>query len=177
MKKTPTSEFVKCLYTLVSNPTLETIVCWTNEGNAFIIKDLIEFEQRILSNYFPNIKIKEFRKKLKELSFTKSVNNMTIIYTHPQFQQKKANLLRKICCFNEIVSRKKNKINSSMTTKVRILESAQVRMEEKAANLEKKFQKMIDFNKFIINQLNQHFVMSEYNTEFIKKLLSKTNTE
>ncbi|OMJ88741.1 hypothetical protein SteCoe_9286 [Stentor coeruleus] len=175
--KGTTSQFIKCLYSIVNNPTLETIVCWANEGNAFIIKDLIEFEQRILSNYFPDIKIKEFRKKLKELSFTKCVNNETITYTHPQFQQKKPNLLRKIHCFSEIVSRKKNKINSAMTTKVRILESAQVRMEEKAANLEKKFQKIIDFNKCIINQLNQHFAMSEYYTEYIKKLMSKQNTE
>lgn len=162
---------------MLSNSTLEGIICWTADGSKFIIKDLLEFEQRILSNYFPDMNIKKFRKKLKKLLFTKTVNTDTIIYSHANFQQNKPYLLGKICCFSEIPSRKKNNFNSDMAMKIRLLESAHIRMEETVADLEKKYQKIIDFNKFMINELNQHTVHSEYDTEHFKKLMTKTNPD
>ncbi|OMJ74535.1 hypothetical protein SteCoe_26496 [Stentor coeruleus] len=162
---------------MLSNSTLEGIICWTTDGLKFIIKDLIEFEQRILSNYFPDMNIKKFRKKLKKLSFTKTVTTNTITYSHANFQQNKPYLLGKICCFSEIPSRKKINFNSDMAVKIRLLESAHIRMEETVADLEKKYQKIIDFNKFMINELNQHTVHSEYDTEHFKKLMTKTNPD
>ncbi|OMJ86440.1 hypothetical protein SteCoe_12019 [Stentor coeruleus] len=171
------SKFIKSLYKILSNSTLESIICWTTDGSKFIIKDLLEFEQRILSNYFPDINIKKFRKKLKMLLFTKTVTNDTITFSHAYFQKNKPYLLGKICCFSEIPSRKKVNFSSDMAVKIRLLESAHIRMEETVADLEKKYQKIIDFNKFMLKELNQHTVNSEYDTEHFKKLMNKSNPD
>ena len=39
---------MKKTYEIVTDPSYDDIVCWNNEGTAFIVKDVNRFEDHIL---------------------------------------------------------------------------------------------------------------------------------
>ena len=173
----PAPVFVKCLYSMLSNSTLESIIRWTDDGKNFEILNVVEFEQRILKSYFPNLTFKDFRKKIKTLSFTKLANSGAYVFSHPRFQRFKPLLLGKISSLNAIPSRKKNLSKDDMIVKIRGLESAQIRMEEAVANLEDRYQKIIDLNRFMIGQINEHQVQSEFKRNIILEFMKQKTKE
>jgi HSF-type DNA-binding len=166
------NNFLKCLHSILGNFTLESIVKWNPEGSRFLIQDLKDFESIILSTYFSDLTMKAFKKKLKSYSFTKTITENLLVYYHPNFQRDKPCLLKKISCINEIPSRKKNNASDSMVLKIQLLESTHIRMEETMANLEKKYQKIIDLNKFVLRELKDSFNVDQ---EEFKQAIKHSN--
>jgi hypothetical protein len=58
-------------------------------------------------------------------------------------------------------SRKKISLNEDFLLKITKMESLHNRMEEAAENLERKFSKMIELNKFLINELEETHTSSQ----------------
>ena len=47
-------------YFLLKNPQYEDIICWNDEGNAFIVKNVNEFSLKILPKYFKHSNFASF---------------------------------------------------------------------------------------------------------------------
>jgi len=162
-----TSEFIKSLYSILSNKSLSPILHWCREGSAFTILNIIEFESTILSNYFPELTLKQFKSRLKTLSFTRTKLNSSLEFFHDYFNGKKPQLLRKISAAKPKPSRKKNNFKAEFLQKLTVMESVQSRMEESAQDLEKKFSKMIELNKFILEELCKPNFSLKYNASVL----------
>ena len=149
----PGQAFIKSLYSILNNKSLSSILHWQEDSLSFSIVSITEFESIILKIFFPEMNLKKFKRKLKLLDFSKCKLGSSLIYTHRYFQRLKPNLLSKICGTKEKASRKKNNLNEDLLIRITMMESLHGRMEEAAENLERKFRKIIDLNKFLISEL------------------------
>ena len=142
------------LHKLLENPSFSSIISWSDDGNSFYIHSLPEFSNTILKNYYPDLTSKKFFKHLKNFEFTKTVTGSVIQYHNPNFKRTKSKNLEKLLRNAQNPSRKKSSYFNDFSDKVRILESSQLRMEESMDDLENKFEKIIELNKFLISELN-----------------------
>jgi len=39
-------------YEILENPVYQDIICWNKEGNAFIVKKVNDFSEKVLPKYF-----------------------------------------------------------------------------------------------------------------------------
>lgn len=142
------------LHKILENPTFSSIISWSDDGNSFYIHSLPEFSNTILKNYYPGLACKKFFKQLKNLEFSKTVTGSLIQFQNPNFKRMKSKNLKKIQTNVQNPSRKKSSYFNDFSDKVRILESSQHRMEESMDDLESKFEKIIELNKYLISELN-----------------------
>lgn len=168
----PTSEFIKSLFSILSNKSLSPILNWCQEGSSFTILSIPEFESTILLNYFPELTLKKFSSRLKSLSFTRTKLNSSLEFSHQYFHSKKPQLLPKISLTKPKPSRKKNNLKAEFLQKLTVMESVQSRMEESAQDLEKKFKKMIELNKFMLEELCKPDFSLKYCSSMIMKRLN-----
>ena len=145
--------YIKSLFSILNNKSLSSILHWQEDGLSFSIISIAEFESIILRNFFPEMNLKQFISKLKHLEFSQCKLGSSLYYTHSHFQRFQPDLLRKFFVSNEKASRKKINFNEDLLLRITMMESLHDRMEEAAENLERKFIKMIDLNKFLIHEL------------------------
>ena len=77
--------FIKSLYSILNNKSLSSILHWQEDSLSFSICNIAEFESIILKNFFPDINLKKFKRKLKHLDFSKCKVGSSLIYSHHHF--------------------------------------------------------------------------------------------
>ncbi|KAF8919541.1 HSF-type DNA-binding-domain-containing protein, partial [Mucidula mucida] len=88
---TSTSDFVKKLYKMLSDPTLQSIVAWGPHGDCFVVKDPHEFTKSILPRLFKHANFASFVRQLNKYDFHKVKNTEgefgehSWVFRHPDF--------------------------------------------------------------------------------------------
>lgn len=154
--------FVKSLYSILNNSSLSPILHWCQEGASFIIINIPDFESIILSNFFPDMTLKQFKSHLKSLSFNKNTLNSSLQFTHKYFSIKNPESLKKISASKVKPSRRKISTKSDILNKLTAIESKQLRMQEISQDLENKIKSIIDMNQFFI----ENFSKPKYKFDF-----------
>lgn len=147
---------LKFLHTILENPTFSSIISWSQEGDSFSIFSFPDFKNIILKNYYPDITQKIFVKHLKNIGFKKTVLGSVVQFKNPEFQRSNSSAKKILSKMFQNPSRKKSSLNNDFSAKVKILESTQLRMEESIGELECKFERIIELNKFLISEFNSN---------------------
>lgn len=92
----PTS-FLQKTFDMVSNQDLVNIVCWSDDGCAFIIKDVSEFTDNVLPRYFKHSNYASFVRQLNMYDFHKCrVDGQENAFVQPLFRRDSRQLLTEI---------------------------------------------------------------------------------
>lgn len=94
------STFAVRLMKVVSDPFLSDIICWVPDGHAFIIRDVLNFPEKILKNSFPETKtMAGFMRKLHRWGFTLiSMKGQEHVYFHQFFDRENPSHCMRIVC-------------------------------------------------------------------------------
>ena len=65
------SSFINKLYTIVSNPATQHIICWADHGQSFLVKDEYAFSLHIMKHHFRHSNFSSFVRQLNFYSFSK----------------------------------------------------------------------------------------------------------
>lgn len=83
----PTS-FLQKTFDMVSNPELNIVVCWSEDGCAFTIKDVSEFTSKVLPRYFKHSNYASFVRQLNMYDFHKCrIDGQENAFTQPLFRR------------------------------------------------------------------------------------------
>ncbi|KAL4488317.1 hypothetical protein ABPG72_019167 [Tetrahymena utriculariae] len=86
--------FLLKTYEMIENKDYQDIVCWNNDGQSFVIKNLNEFSEKVLSNYFKHNNFASFVRQLNMYDFHKIRNeNNETEFRHRLFQKGNKNML------------------------------------------------------------------------------------
>eukprot|EP01016_Furgasonia_blochmanni_P007474 TRINITY_DN1299_c0_g1_i2.p1 TRINITY_DN1299_c0_g1~~TRINITY_DN1299_c0_g1_i2.p1 ORF type:complete len:713 (-),score=179.22 TRINITY_DN1299_c0_g1_i2:458-2596(-) len=89
--------FLLKTYEILENPTYTDIISWNKEGNAFIVKKVNEFSEKILPKYFKHNNFASFVRQLNMYDFHKTRHdNNENEFRHRQFRRGYKNLLGEI---------------------------------------------------------------------------------
>lgn len=94
--------FVKKTYCMVQDTCEPNIISWSEDGEMFAIKDMNQFEMKILPLYFDSNKFTSFKRQLHYYGFGKhkqqksSRNSTVIYYRHENFKRDRPELLTNI---------------------------------------------------------------------------------
>ncbi|KAJ1917210.1 kinase-regulated stress-responsive transcription factor skn7 [Mycoemilia scoparia] len=97
-------EFVKKLFRMLETKAHQDIVCWSYEGDSFVIKEPNEFSKHILPQHFKHNNFASFVRQLNKYDFHKikqpndaeRYGDQAWKFHHPFFQHDKHELLEKI---------------------------------------------------------------------------------
>jgi hypothetical protein len=70
--QTAPAAFLVKTYDILENPEYHDIACWNKEGNAFIVKNVNEFSDKVLPKYFKHNNFASFVRQLNMYDFHKS---------------------------------------------------------------------------------------------------------
>ncbi|EAS00733.2 HSF-type DNA-binding domain protein (macronuclear) [Tetrahymena thermophila SB210] len=86
--------FLLKTYEMIENKDYQDIVCWNNDGQSFVIKNINEFSEKVLSNYFKHNNFASFVRQLNMYDFHKIRNeNNETEFRHRLFQKGNKNML------------------------------------------------------------------------------------
>ncbi|KAI9295520.1 winged helix DNA-binding domain-containing protein, partial [Neoconidiobolus thromboides FSU 785] len=95
--------FVEKLYTILQNSSNHNLICWSDDGKSFGVKDLSQFCSKVLPNYFKHGNWQSFVRQLNMYGFTKlsdafhlSSTTCSWDFKHPDFQRDTPELFVKI---------------------------------------------------------------------------------
>lgn len=101
--------FIRKTYKILEDPRCSDVISWTEEGNAIIIKNPVEFAQTILPVNFKHNNLNSFIRQLNMYDFhKKKTPDGEHVYYHDLFQRGKKYLLKNI--------RRKNTENPGLNT-------------------------------------------------------------
>lgn len=89
------NKFLLKIYSILSNSKNSSIISWTDSGETFTIKDVLEFTKYLLPKYFKHRKLASFIRQLNMYDFSKCKNS-EFCYSHPLFRKGKRGELKKI---------------------------------------------------------------------------------
>ncbi|GMM28166.1 kinase-regulated stress-responsive transcription factor [Martiniozyma asiatica (nom. inval.)] len=69
------SDFANKLFLLLQDPTFFDVVCWSVNGDSFIIKDMPQFSATVLPKYFKHSNFSSFVRQLNKYDFHKVKQN------------------------------------------------------------------------------------------------------
>lgn len=89
--------FLLKTYEILENPVYNDIISWNREGNAFIVKRINEFSEKILPKYFKHNNFASFVRQLNMYDFHKSrQENNENEFRHKLFKRGQKHLLSEI---------------------------------------------------------------------------------
>jgi len=89
--------FLLKTYEILENPVYNDIISWNREGNAFIVKKINEFSEKILPKYFKHNNFASFVRQLNMYDFHKSrQENNENEFRHKLFKRGQKHLLSEI---------------------------------------------------------------------------------
>jgi len=97
--------FLAKLWKMVDNPDTDTLICWTEEGNSFCIKNQSEFARSLLPYYYKHSNMASFVRQLNMYGFHKVMSVESgglkgdkdeIEFAHPYFIRGQDHLLDQI---------------------------------------------------------------------------------
>eukprot|EP00092_Neocalanus_flemingeri_P022341 GFUD01024230.1.p1 GENE.GFUD01024230.1~~GFUD01024230.1.p1 ORF type:complete len:448 (+),score=132.43 GFUD01024230.1:47-1345(+) len=97
--------FLAKLWKMVDNPDTDSLICWSDEGNSFCIKNQAEFARSLLPYYYKHSNMASFVRQLNMYDFHKVMNvdagglkgeRDEIEFAHPHFVRHKEHLLEQI---------------------------------------------------------------------------------
>lgn len=89
--------FLLKTYEILENPTFSDIISWNKEGNAFIVKKINDFSEKILPKYFKHNNFASFVRQLNMYDFHKSRHeNNENEFKHKLFKRGQKHLLADI---------------------------------------------------------------------------------
>ena len=84
-------------FELLQKKEYENTISWSDNGNSFTIKDVVDLEKTILPKYFKHDKLASFIRQLNMYGFTKLRNkNKNKVFIHEFFKKGREDLLHKI---------------------------------------------------------------------------------
>lgn len=97
--KSDLPQFVTKLYELVSQPDIDSVVCWGRNGDTFIVLDLSMFAQNVLPTYYKHDNFRSFERQLNIYGFQRCTEQPTakaLEFFHPRFRKGERELLPEI---------------------------------------------------------------------------------
>ncbi|KAJ6568048.1 winged helix DNA-binding domain-containing protein [Mycena vulgaris] len=98
-----TSDFVKKLYKMLEDQTVQNVVCWGPQGDCFVVKDMNEFTKSILPRMFKHSNFASFVRQLNKYDFHKVKNSdenqfadHSWTFRHPDFRADRRDALENI---------------------------------------------------------------------------------
>jgi len=97
--------FLSKLWKMVNNPEFANLICWSDDGNSFLIKNQTQFAASLLPYYYKHSNMASFIRQLNMYDFHKVMNaeagglkgdNDEIEFAHPLFQRGQEHLLEQI---------------------------------------------------------------------------------
>lgn len=93
--------FLRKLWKIVNDSSIDDVVCWSSEGDSFIIKNPAEFCYNLLPIYYKHNNMSSFIRQLNMYGFHKLANENAcdkdeIRFFHPFFLQNESRLLQQI---------------------------------------------------------------------------------
>jgi hypothetical protein len=89
--------FLRKSFEILEDEKYADIVCWSDDGSSLIIKNPLEFSQRILPQYFKHNNLTSFVRQLNMYDFHKRKNALyEHVFSHELFQRGKKDLLKDI---------------------------------------------------------------------------------
>ena len=90
-------QFLTKTYEFVNKPATDQIVCWNEEGNGFIVRDVTKFTDQILPDYFKHKNYASFIRQLNMYDFkkTRQIDNIPC-FSNQNFVKGKRHLLANI---------------------------------------------------------------------------------
>jgi hypothetical protein len=149
------SHFFKKLINLLNSQEHDEIFHWNSNKAGFSILDQTQFIDFILQIYFPELNIERFISKLKKIGFKVIKTNNFLSFKFKEKHKENPLPIKKISDLIQIPSRKKTLKQSMLSVDLDQLENLQLLMEQKVSTLEKKFEKIISLNIFLISELNK----------------------
>uniref|UniRef100_G1TSK3 HSF-type DNA-binding domain-containing protein n=1 Tax=Oryctolagus cuniculus TaxID=9986 RepID=G1TSK3_RABIT len=178
--------FLAKLWSLVEDPALDELVCWSQSGQSFYIMDEQIFSKEVLPKYFKHNNMSSFVRQLNLYGFRKVISFDSVFHVkekknmqefqHPFFQKGKTNLVgsikRKVPGMrNEDVRNSPDEFQGIMTEMQEINEK-QNNMEGKLAELEKKYATLfLDMAKLT----QKYHEQQQLTAQILQFLLSLTN--
>jgi len=139
--------FLAKLWKMVNNPDIDHLICWSEEGKSFIIRNQTEFAKLMLPHYYKHANMASFVRQLNMYDFHKVMNvevgglkaeREEVEFAHPYFERGQEHLLdqikRKVSLAtrggNQIVPVNTEKV-SEVFTEVGMLKNRQEDLDEK----------------------------------------------
>jgi heat shock transcription factor 1 len=124
-KKFAVPSFITKLYQILENPELESIIKWTNNGRAFVIRSMTDFVNEVLPVYFKHSNFASFVRQLNMYDFHKTRNaSKESTFQHKLFLRGKKNYLKYI----------KRKLSKNYCEYTKFLKSEKITSLEKMTN-------------------------------------------
>jgi len=97
IQKNSVSAFISKTYEFLEDNQFPDIVDWNFEGTAIVIKNPLEFAQKVLNIYFKHRNLTSFVRQLNMYGFHKQrTHKVEYVYSHELFQRGKKHLLDQI---------------------------------------------------------------------------------
>lgn len=97
IQKTTVSAFISKTFEFLEDGQFPDIVDWNFEGTAIVIKNPLEFAQKVLNIYFKHRNLTSFVRQLNMYGFHKQrTHKVEYVYSHELFQRGKKHLLDQI---------------------------------------------------------------------------------
>lgn len=95
--KNSVSAFISKTYEFLEDNQFPEIVDWNFEGTSIVIKNPVEFAQKVLNQYFKHRNLTSFVRQLNMYGFHKQrTHKVEFVYSHELFQRGKKHLLDQI---------------------------------------------------------------------------------
>lgn len=95
--KNSVSAFISKTYEFLEDNQFPEIVDWNFEGTSIVIKNPVEFAQKVLNQYFKHKNLTSFVRQLNMYGFHKQrTHKVEYVYSHELFQREKKHLLDQI---------------------------------------------------------------------------------
>ncbi|CAG9311563.1 unnamed protein product [Blepharisma stoltei] len=154
----PTS-FLSKTFDLLSLDEFQDIVCWSDDGKSFTIKNQGEFMNQVLPIYFKHKNLASFIRQLNMYDFHKVRDSGDKqIFSHPCFVKGNKSLLVEIHrktseFFPPPVARIIQQASEPLLQKCQMLEAKQVEMQNALDTLDKKYKETCEMNQTLVVEL------------------------
>ena len=174
VKKIPNS-FIRKTHKILDEDKFETIIRWTSEGLSFIISDLDAFTNTVLPVFFKHKNFATFVRQLNMYGFHK-ISDHSLEFSHPLFQKNYQFLLNRIyrkIVEVPIVKEKHPELGKSLTK----FKQQQDQMEKMIKSLEIQYDKIVEQNQTLIQELMQSKQREKNITAYLEKINQEKEEE
>lgn len=172
--KKPTS-FIRKTFKIVSSSKFKDTISWSEDGLSFIIKEEYNFTSNVLPKYFKHKNFSSFNRQLNMYDFHK-VREDALEFSHPLFQRNGSKLLKNITRKNPEPNPNRV-INEELGSRLEKFQLQQITMESILQGLELQYDKIVEQNQILINELMQSKQREKRIENYIKKIEANIKKE
>ena len=160
--------FIKKLYKILNSGTHNEVISWSPDEACFAIKDIHSFSESILPQYFKHKNISSFIRQLNMYGFHKAKEG-SYEFTHPLFKPGQVESLKSIHRKNSDTCVQKEKAQD-ITDRIDRVQSQQEVMEGILDSLEKHYDRIVEQNQILVQELFERKKRESIIAEMMKKL-------